>query len=638
MSRHSTSHPIQTLLTIALLLILNLISQVAIADTLKVGIAQDLVNQVELTSAYKETSWVALMGGKDSNGVFAKDYIASEDGEEFYLAIDNDHNWLKNELLISIERLLDLNTKQRFICNYPARSFWIQIQFPKYFADLSFKHCTELIDWSEKFINLHFSLAFASSDYSQPASIFGHTFLALHPSETDYLDGYAINYAANFGDQSNSLSYFFKGLTGVYPGIITASPLYKKIKEYTVENQRDIYFYHLALTSEQKKQVIFTLWERKRAKFDYLFITENCSYAILKILQIIEPTIEIPKGLFGQVVPFETVKSAQEAALIDSLSVIYASSKKVEVNLQEFSSNDKEILASLVDHKISFEQWLSDDNRISNFIALQYLNLRIQQDDVDRLYARKLRNLFIRRILLETNFDNSNSLIQKPPKYADLFQTHLPNRSSIAVKHSNRSATVVDLNLRWAYHDLLDPVSPLLKSSSVEAFSGTLRVHDDDISLQRLDIISVKSLPHYSSLFPRKSKNLNVALTRSDMTNNKLGLDITWGRGLSSHTSAGNIFYGLMNFEFVYSPELSNSNAIGYSTELGFNGKLSKNTRLLINVNRKWYENENYTTTTFYTGVNFFFDKRTTITAEFFNDDNTISSETTAALRLNYFF
>lgn len=600
------------------------------------SIPKQILTNIEIAAPYKEASWAALLGAKVSAGIFSKEYIATEDGNAFYLAPDKGSNWLKSEFLISLEHLLDPRTRQRFFCNYPARTYWIVNNFSTYLTNLNLLECPDLAEWTSRFINHEFSLAFASSDYSQPASIFGHTFIALHLGKNEYLDGYAINYAANFEDQSNSFNYFVNGLTGAYPGIITVNPLHKKIKEYTVENQRDIYFFHLKLSEQQKKQIIYALWERRKAKFDYLFVSENCSYSILKLLQPLDQRIQIPKGLFGQVVPFETVRSAENVKLIDSSSVIYASSKKIEDYLYQFSDDDQKTLMALTEKKITFEQWLSSRGEIPSLAALQYLNFRIQRDDVDRVHGRKIRTLLTQRALLKTNQTTLAPTIQTVPDYNDLFKTHLPNRSSIAFKNSNRLGQHIDLSLRWAYHDLLDPTSTLLNSASIEAFSGTLRIMDGDTRLEKLDLLGVKSLPNYTYLFPRASKNFNFSLNRSNLTDEKLGANLTWGRGLSKHTKAGDIFYSLVNLEFIYSSNLSTT--LGYSSEVGFNSNLSDNLRLLIKVNRKWYPDINHTGTLLYSGINFILNERTTITGEVVNTDDASSSEVTAGIRLNYFF
>jgi hypothetical protein len=594
--------------------------------------------EINLEKPYENPSWIALMGGKVRKRLFADEHISTEDGSEFYTAEYDSGNWLKDEFLTTLKNLLNPASKQDFFCNYPARSFWVINYYSHYFEGTDSQNCPDLDKWRSDFVNYEFSLAFASSDYSQPASIFGHTFIALHHDDAQLLDGYAINYAANFNDQANSINYFFNGLVGTYPGITTISPLYKKINEYTYKSQRSIYFYKLKLSERQKKQFILTLWERKKAQFDYLFVSENCSYTILKYLQVLEPSIQIPHGLLGQVIPFETVRAAEKSGIIGSTSVIHPLSKKLQDNLNMLSKDTEKLLLDLIKQRITFQEWLLRKGKISNLLALQCLNMRIQEDDVDRVYARKLRKLMTQTASSTIADEDSYSIAQKLPAYTEILHTHLPNRSSITLLNSSNDGKSLDFNLRWAYHDLLDPVSPLLNSSSVEAFSGTFRINSGGTILEKLDIISVKSLPNHSNLFPKNSTNLNIALTRSDLTNNKLGLNLTWGRGLSKHTLDGGLFYGLINFEFLYNTKFRHSNAAGYSSELGYNRDLSDNFRLYIKASKKWYPQEEYAESLFYTGVNFFVDKKTAVTTEIFNTNNSWNSEITAGIRFNRFF
>ena len=77
------------------------------------------------------------------------------------------------------------------------------------------------------------SLIFASSYLSNPASMFGHTFLRLGRRATghdDVLRDNTLNFAANAGNYGGML-YAVKGLLGLYPGQYTVMPYYMKIPE-----------------------------------------------------------------------------------------------------------------------------------------------------------------------------------------------------------------------------------------------------------------------------------------------------------------------------------------------------------------------------------------------------------------------
>lgn len=614
-------------------------STMCLSDEYDIGNIAPQQKDISIETLSGHASWIALLGGKARNSGLETYYERTEDGEEFYLINNPSHDWLKKEMELSLQKIFNNESKDQFLCDYPARSLWLINKFDLPVKTINFNHCTNLLTWSNQFLENDFHLAFASSDSSSPASMFGHTFLALYKKNGSYLNGYAVNYAANFGHQENSIAYFAYGVTGGYPGIITVTPLHEKIKEYTYKNQRDIFLFKLSLNSMQKKQIIFTLWERKKASFDYFFIDENCSYNIIKLLQIIEPNIHAYSNLFNQIIPFETVKSAADANLISSTSAVFANEKKVRASAKKYSYSDQKLLKDLISKKITYEDWIKKTDQLNEYFALRYVNWSIQKDTIDRKYGRELREKLL-QVNLKNENDKPNKSFYTMQSYNPdaLLKAHPPNRASLIVNNSNKFNQSVDFNLRWAYHDLLDPVSPSLKNASVEAFSGTLRLHNNNVKLQELDLISVKSLPNYSLLFPEKSKNFRLSFERSDLTNNKLGLKTTWGRGLSKHTKQDDIIFALVNLEAAINADIDNKIAVGYSGEIGLNQNINKKYRLLLTFKNQWFPSEEYNSKLIFLGLNYHLNSTMNIGLKLQYEENSVKSEKISSIRLDYLF
>ena len=138
--------------------------------------------------------------------------------------------------------------------------------------------------------------------------------------------------------------------------------------------------------------------------------------------------------------------------------------------------------------------------------------------------------------------------------------------------------------------------------------------------------------------FPEKSKNFKLSLERSDLTNNKLGFNTTWGRGLSIHPSHDHIIFALANLEMAVNSSMTNTIAAGYSAEVGLNKNLYDKSRLLFTFNNKWFPNENYKSKTLYLGLNYYLNHATNISFELNFEKNTIRSENTSSIRINYLF
>jgi hypothetical protein len=233
---------------------------------------------------------------------------------------------------------------------------------------------------------------------------------------------------------------------------------------------------------------------------------------------------------------------------------------------------------------------------------------------------------------------HSNELSLPYLDYNKLFRSHAQNKISLKPYNSNINGEYTDINLRWVYHDLLDPTSDLLRNASVEAFSGTLRFKNGSSYVDKLDLISVKSLPNYSILFPEKSKNLKISLDRSELTNDKLGLNIVIGRGLSRHYKKGSIIYGFINANVAMSSKLDDFNTIGVSSELGINTSLSDHSRALISFTKKWFPDESYSSETAYFGLNYFINNNNNIAIELENKKTPQKSDLTTGIKFSYLF
>jgi hypothetical protein len=108
------------------------------------------------------------------------------------------------------------------------------------------------------------------------------------------LDG-AFEYAAITGDDP-FLKLAFMGLTGLYTGSFSGIPYYIKIKEYNNAENRDIFEYDLNLEREDVEFLLRHLWEMQQARLHYLFLTRNCSYEILALLEAAKPEWELLTG------------------------------------------------------------------------------------------------------------------------------------------------------------------------------------------------------------------------------------------------------------------------------------------------------------------------------------------------------
>lgn len=212
-------------------------------------------------------------------------------------------------------------------CQFLARRKWLASRIKIDPKDLL--ACEERIEWKAKLNTKAVSLIFAASDLGNPASSFGHTFLKMVNPENaknkDLID-YGVNYAAN-ADSSEGFFYAFKGLFGMYGGNFTMLPYHQKIREYINIEGRDIWEYPLHFSEQEVDFLVDHLLEMEKATAPYYFFTSNCSYHILKTLEVLREDLNLASKFTLFVIPIDTVKVLKRNSNLNSERIFKKSIK-----------------------------------------------------------------------------------------------------------------------------------------------------------------------------------------------------------------------------------------------------------------------------------------------------------------------
>ena len=86
-------------------------------------------------------------------------------------------------------------------------------------------------------------------------------------------------------DEKNGLTFAIQGLIGGYPGTFSVLPYYIKVREYSNLENRDLWEYELNLSPEEIEIFVDHLWELGSTYFAYYYLSENCSYHVLGLLE-----------------------------------------------------------------------------------------------------------------------------------------------------------------------------------------------------------------------------------------------------------------------------------------------------------------------------------------------------------------
>jgi hypothetical protein len=198
-------------------------------------------------------------------------------------------------------------------CLYPARYAWLKEKLAFDPALLPERDCERLRRWRENLRAGGVTAVFASSYMNNPASMYGHTFLRLDRKDREGppLTDYTVNFAADTPAR-NGLVFALKGLLGGYPGRFTTVPYYMKIQQYNNMEARDLWEYELDFSQAAVDRLSLHLWELGRHHFDYYFLTENCSYQLLPLMEAGEPSLRLSERFVFKAIPTDTVRAMTE--------------------------------------------------------------------------------------------------------------------------------------------------------------------------------------------------------------------------------------------------------------------------------------------------------------------------------------
>ena len=197
-------------------------------------------------------------------------------------------------------------------CRFPARWDWLQRTLGIDPARAPHPTCHDYDFWRTGISAQAATLVYATAYINSPASMYGHTFLRLSRStgEGNLLLDYIVNFAADV-DTENGVLYALKGLTGGFPGRFYVMPYYVKVQEYSNIESRDLWEYELSLSPEQVRRLVMHAWETRTTRFDYYFFTRNCSYQLLTLLEVADPSLHLSDQFHGAVIPADTVRAVR---------------------------------------------------------------------------------------------------------------------------------------------------------------------------------------------------------------------------------------------------------------------------------------------------------------------------------------
>jgi hypothetical protein len=292
-----------------------------------------------------DTQWMNALHYKE--GLFFG-HQSEADSESFFFHKDGKDN-PKEEFRVSMKALLSELTgvaDDHPQCKFPTRTKIAKRLFPSMTNKLNIK-CPEYEQFKAKMGAKSVSIVFSSYYLDTPASAFGHTLMRFSkfkdPKEGESFEllDYAVNYSANV-TTDNALVYGVMGLAGGFKGEFAFMPYFYKVREYNDYESRDIWDYHLKLTEDEIDTVVSHVWEMKQTWFAYWYLTENCSYHMLSLLDVANPNWKLAQRNPYFVVPVDTILTIKNTPeLLHSIRFRPSKRRTVKHRLSSMNSQEK---------------------------------------------------------------------------------------------------------------------------------------------------------------------------------------------------------------------------------------------------------------------------------------------------------
>ena len=398
----------------------------------------------------------------------------------------------KAELEATLDRMFsdNLQTRKKYQCRYLARRDFLVNALQISHGQLEL--CEFSVDWLKRLGAQKISLIFASSYMNSAASSFGHTFLKLNNPDNQgglELVDYGLNFSARTPDADGPM-YAINGLFGNYPGAYNMLPFHQMMKDYINLEGRDIWEYELNLTPEETRRLIYAVLELEGTYFDYYFLDDNCSFQVLKLLEIARPELNLAAENELFMIPLDSLKRINS---IDGLvkNRIYRPSlqrqfreyqkkfdRGAQLKIKEFfdsTDNSKRPNSSLV-------SWTTEELNLAQiYVDLMRLSdsrvYKSKRDDVARTRAHRVN-------------------VEIPDLKTPLSPEGSPDSSSTGLGYFESEGRMgQEFALRFAFHDLLEPDIGAASWSHLEVLGLRWRFEDNvsknyirDFSI--LDILS----------------------------------------------------------------------------------------------------------------------------------------------------
>lgn len=513
----------------------------------------------------------------ESAGWLASDRVESQvDDAAFFLSPEGASD-PRAELLATIEALFAAAVADEHAqCRFVARYSWLQQELGA--APLPRVECPLYAQWRGLIRAERAALIFPTYHLNSPSSMFGHTLLRLDPQPSpgwsEWLS-FAVNFGAEVPAGDNSLFYAFKGLFGGYQGRFNVEPYYKKIKEYSQIDNRDIWEYELDLDPVETDRLVQHLWELKEIDFAYFFFDENCSYRVLELLEVARPGLDLTSGFVISAIPVDTVRAIGRSGLITRAQRRPSKAAQLRQRLAQIPAQWRAQIPRLAaDPSRREAAWFValERQHQAQLVEAAYGYLRYTQTRKARDPDAALRSFALLGAMQQLAADLPP--IPAPAPALAPERAHASTRAGLGWLQRD-GESYATANLRMAFHSLEEFGEGLLPGAQINLGNAVVRGNGArGIQLEQFDLVDIVSLSPRDAFFRSPSWQVRTGWERQRSgSRDALAAQVSGGIGGAWQPLPGHLSYVLATARLEANPAFAKAlvPALGITAGNAFN-------------------------------------------------------------------
>ncbi len=414
------------------------------------------------------------------------------------------------------------------LCRFPVRADFLIERLNIDRTTLPSPKCELREKWLSRNVVKKVSLVFSSYYTDNPASMFGHSFLKLQVNPVS-LDGkqqhsanelldFAVNYAAYMG-QVGQVTYYWKGLTGQFPGRFAMEPFYVKVQEYNNYEQRDLWVYDLALTEIEAVRLASIMWEISENEINYFYFDDNCSALMLALLDAAKPELDLYSKLPHQwIIPVDTLKAVtSQPGLVTEIQYIPSTRTKFLTRFRFLEPTEQQLVDDLV-RKNAPNELASEIEKLPAKAKIGVLDTLVELVDFKEDIAGAdlgtvYKDLRAEALKIRSRIpERTEKLVIIPDESERPDKAHGTTLLSLAAGSNAKGGALTQLHWRPALHGFADVAEGYPQGLNI-GFLNTRIAWDHESKkyiLRNLGGIEIKSVPTVEPVIKKNAWTINA--------------------------------------------------------------------------------------------------------------------------------